>query len=109
MIRTRSHTTAVNHRPAPASVRHHDGLTPLALAAGLAFGHFVQAMAESGQPGAVTMFSALVFVIAASAGTLCALVSMASHADAAGARARIPGWLLAMGAGLLGALAPALL
>jgi len=98
----------MNHRPAPAALRRHDGLTSLALAAGLAFGHFVQAMAESGQPGAATLFSALVFVLAASAGTVCALVSMASQADAARARARIPGWLLAIGAGFLGALAPTL-
>ncbi len=98
----------MNHRPAPTALRRHDGLTPLALAAGLAFGHLVQAMAESGQPGAVTMFSALVFLLAASAATVCALVAMASRADAEGARDRVAGWLLAIGTGCLGALAPTL-
>ena len=98
----------MNHRSAPDTLRRHDGLTALALAAGLAFGHFVQAMAEAGQPGAVTAFSALVFVLAASAGTVCALVAMASQVDAARARARVPGWMLAIGAGFLGALAPTL-
>ena len=97
------------NRPAlPDTLRRHDGLTAFALAAGLVFGHFVQAMAESGQPGAVTLFSALVFLAAATAGTVCALVAMASRDDAARARERAPGWVLSIGAGLLGALAPGL-
>ena len=99
----------MNQPTSPNTLRRNDGLTAFALAAGLVFGHFVQAMAESGVPGAVTMFSAVVFVAAATAGTVCALVTMASRADAARARARAGGWVLAIGTGFLAALAPTML
>ena len=90
--------------PRPAT-RRSDGLTPLALAAGLALGHIVAAMAETGPAGPATTFTALVFVIAGSAATTCALAATAAQGGN-GLRDRRPGWIVAIGAGLLAALAP---
>jgi multisubunit Na+/H+ antiporter MnhB subunit len=83
-----------------------DPLTLLALAAGLAMGHVVAAMAEQSTAPGLAMPAALVFVACGSAAVLCAL--------AAAPRPRWPAprlgrWITAIGAGLLGALAPALL
>ncbi len=94
--------------PRPAA-RRSDGLTAFALAAGLAFGHIVEAMAQTGPAGAATAFAAFVFVAAGTAATTCALAVVAGGKGGAPAQERIGGWIVAVGCGLLAALAPSLL
>ena len=94
--------------PRPAA-RRSDGLTPLALAAGLAFGHVVDAMARTGPGGPATALAALVFVIAGTTATACALAMLADGKGNAPARQRMAGWIAAVGCGLLAALAPTLM
>ncbi len=86
----------------------HDGLTAFALAAGLVFGHVVGAMAEHGAASSTTLPAALLFVVAASASTLCALANQAASKNTRAIRPRIARWLLALGAGFIGALSPTL-
>ncbi|MEP6740273.1 MAG: hypothetical protein ABJA61_07825 [Caldimonas sp.] len=83
-----------------------DSLTLLALAAGLVMGHVVIAMAEHSAVPRMALPSALVFVVFGSAGVLCALAAVPRPRWVAPLFAR---WLTAIGAGLLGALGPALI
>jgi drug/metabolite transporter (DMT)-like permease len=90
-------------RTAPPS---RDTLTLLALAAGLAMGHVVVAMAgQSTAPGRA-LPSALVFVGCGSAAVLCALAAVPRPHWV---QPRVGRWVTAIGAGLLGTLAPNLL
>ena len=95
-------TTRPNARP------RHDGLTALALAAGLAFGHIVAAMAELGPLESTTLPAALVFAAAASASTLCVLANLASAQSTPARRARLARWIVALGLGFAGSLGPRL-
>ena len=83
-----------------------DSLTLLALAAGLAMGHVVAAMAEPSSASTSALPSALVFIVSGSAAVLCALASVPRPRWVA---PRFGRWITALGAGLLGSLAPALL
>ena len=96
----------MNNPSRPAARKRADGPTALALAAGLAFGHVVAAMAAQELAGAATLVAAFVFVIAGSAGTLCALVQLASGSGVAIGRGDVVRWVFAIGAGLMGALSP---
>jgi hypothetical protein len=83
-----------------------DSLSLFALAAGLAMGHVVVAMAEQTTLSRATFASAVVFVVFGAAAVLCALASVPRPRWVAPRFAR---WITAIGAGLLGSLAPALL
>ncbi|MEO6362987.1 MAG: hypothetical protein ABIO71_07140 [Caldimonas sp.] len=91
-----------------ATARRLDNLTLLALAAGLAFGHVVEAMAERAAIGGQTIVVALVFLGAASASTVCALLALAAG-ERRSRHERITGWVAAIGAGVLAAIGPGLL
>ena len=97
----------MNPSSIPARKRAH-GATALALAVGLALGHIVAAMAAQELAGAATVVAAFVFVAAGSAGTICALVQLATGSDVAIGRSDVVRWVLAIGAGLMGALSPGL-
>ena len=97
----------MNPSSSPARKRPH-GATVLALAAGLAFGHIVAAMAAQELAGPATVVAALVFVAAGSASTIFALVQMAADGDIAIDRSDVVRWVVAIGAGLIGALSPGL-
>jgi len=96
----------MNPSPRTAARKRADGPTALALAAGLAFGHVVAAMAAQELAGPATLVAAFVFVVAGSAGTLCALVQLASGSGVAIGRGDVVRWVFAIGAGLMGALSP---
>ena len=83
-----------------------DARTLLALATGLAMGHVVTAMAEPNAAGGFALPAAIVFLVSGSAAILCALAAM-PRPRWIGPRFAL--WLTAIGAGLLGALAPPLL
>jgi len=94
----------------PALVRRLDGSTPLALAAGLAVGHLVVAMAESGVERTLALPSAVVFVLASGAAVVCSLLATRAAMPRSAAAANVRRWVGAFGAGLLAAaLAPGLL
>ncbi len=78
----------------------------LALAAGLAMGHVVRALAQVTMEPGVALASAVFFVVFGAASTVCALASI-PRAKRVGPRFGL--WITAVGAGLLGALAPPLL
>jgi hypothetical protein len=82
------------------------GPTALAVAAGLAFGHVVAAMAAQELAGPATVVAALVFVAAGSAGTICALAHLAAGSGTAVARQDVLRWVTGIGAGLVAALSP---
>ncbi len=82
-----------------------DGSTPLALAAGLAIGHVVAAMAESGVARTLALPSAILFVAAAAAAVVCALHGLASRRPGSAAPPPLARWITALGTGLVGALA----
>jgi hypothetical protein len=90
-------------RAAPLS---RDSLTLLALAAGLAMGHVVVALAERATLDGTALPAAIVFLVCGSAAVLCGLASVPRPRWAAPRFAR---WMTALGAGLLGALVPALM
>ena len=92
----------------PASRPRPDASTPLALAAGLAIGHVVAAMAESGIDRTLAGPSAVVFVLASCAAVVCALQAARSRGPRPAAAAPLRRWVAALGAGLLSALAPGL-
>ena len=92
-----------------ATARALDNLTLLALAAGLAFGHVVGAMAERAAIGGQTVVVALFFLGAACAGTICALAAVSARQQAGAANERIAGWTVALCAGILAAIGPGLL
>ena len=83
-----------------------DSLTLVALAAGLAMGHVVVALAERAAVDRAALPAAIVFLVCGSAAVLCGLASVPRPRWVAPRFAR---WATALGAGLLGALAPALL
>ena len=83
-----------------------DSLTLMALAAGLAMGHVVVAMAEHAALPGLALPSAIVFVVFGSAAVLCTLAAVPRPRWVAPQIAR---WLTAVGSGLLGALGPALI
>ena len=83
-----------------------DARTLLALAAGLAMGHVVAALAELSATSSLAMPSAIVFLLSGSAATVCGLASL-PRPRWVGPRFGL--WFTAVGAGLLGALAPPLL
>jgi drug/metabolite transporter (DMT)-like permease len=83
-----------------------DAQTLLALAAGLAMGHVVRAMAERSAESALAMPSAVVFLVCGCAGVVCALVAVPRPRWVG---PRIGRWVAAIGVGLLGALAPPLI
>ena len=97
--------------PSPRSRRRpvRDGLNTLALAAGLALGHIVAAMAELGAAATATLPAALVFAAAAAASTLCVLANLASARGEPALRTRVGHWVIALGIGFVGALLPGLL
>ena len=95
--------------PRSGSRSAHDGLTAFALAAGLAFGHIVAAMAEIGAAAAATLPAALVFAAAAAASTVCVLANLAQARGETALRARIGRWIVALGIGFAGASLPGLL
>ena len=97
----------MNSTSSPARKRPH-GATALSLAAGLAFGHIVAAMAARELAGAATFGAALVFVVAGSAGTICGLVHLAGDSGMTTERSDVVRWIFAMGAGLVAALSPSL-
>ncbi|MDQ2926658.1 MAG: hypothetical protein M3R22_00615 [Pseudomonadota bacterium] len=90
-------------RAAPPS---RDPLTLVAIAAGLAMGHVVVALADRGDVNSFTLPSALVFVVFGSAAVLCGLAAVPRPRWVAPRFAR---WITAIGGGLLGSLGPALL
>jgi hypothetical protein len=90
-------------RAAPLS---RDSLALVALAAGLAMGHVVAALAERATRDAAALPSALVFLVCGSAAVLCSLASVPRPRWVAPRFAR---WTTALGLGLLGSLGPALL
>jgi hypothetical protein len=83
-----------------------DARTLLGLAAGLAMGHVVAAMAELSAAGGIALPSAIAFLVFGSAATVCALAAM-PRPRWVGPRFGL--WIAAIGAGLLGALLPPLL
>ena len=83
-----------------------DALTLLALAAGLAMGEVVRALAELSTASSVAMPSAIVFLVFGSAAAVCGLASV-PRPQWIGPRFGL--WITALGCGLLGALAPPLL
>jgi threonine/homoserine/homoserine lactone efflux protein len=89
-----------------AAPRSRDPLTLFALAAGLAMGQVVAAMAEPQAPPSVALPAALAFVVFGSAAVVCALAAVPRPRWTA---PRFGRWIAAIGAGLLMALAPALL
>lgn len=95
----------MNLPSSPAEQRRADAPTAFALAAGLSIGHVVAAMADLEGAGDLTLASALVFVVAASGSTLCALAKLVSKSAHGGARSGGARWIIALGAGLLAALA----
>jgi hypothetical protein len=94
------------HDSSRAAPPWRDTLTLFALAAGLAMGHVVATMAEQSTAPNLALPSALAFVVFGSAGVLCALAAVPRPRWVA---PRIGRWITAIGAGLLGTLAPALL
>ncbi|MDQ6628112.1 MAG: hypothetical protein M3Z29_06620 [Pseudomonadota bacterium] len=90
----------------PVAAPSPDARTLLALAAGLAMGHVVRAMATTDAASTVALGSAMVFLLSGSAAVVCALAAM-PRPRWAGPRFGL--WTAAIGAGLLGALAPPLL
>jgi hypothetical protein len=97
---------AMNPPPRSFARRRADGPTALALAAGLALGHVVAAMAEQSVAGALTIVAAFVFIAAGSAGTVCALLGLTAGSGVASGRGDVARWIFAIGAGLIGALSP---
>ena len=83
-----------------------DSLTCIALAAGLAMGNVVTALAERAATSSIALPAAFVFVISCSAAVVCVLASVPRPRWTAPATGR---WITAIGAGVLGALGPALL
>ncbi len=83
-----------------------DPLSLLALAAGLAMGQVVAAMAEHATTPGSALPSAVVFVVF---GSLAVLFALASVPRPRWVAPRFARWITAIGAGLLGALSPALL
>ena len=92
----------------PATPSRSAGLAPFALAAGLIVGHVVEAMGRTANGDAMTAAAAFVFVAAALAGTVCGLAGLSAPQDAKRARARIPGFVIVTGAGIVVALLPGL-
>ena len=93
----------------PAARKRAPACTPLALAAGIGSGHVVAAMAAQDAAGPATVVAALVFVAAGAAGTVCALAGMAAGDGAPVGRSEVLRWATAIGAGLVGTLAPGML
>ncbi|MDQ2736916.1 MAG: hypothetical protein M3Y55_18440 [Pseudomonadota bacterium] len=83
-----------------------DPLTLIAIAAGLAMGHVVSALAERASANRFALPAALVFVVFGSLAMICALASVPRPRWVAPRFAR---WITAIGGGLLGSLGPALL
>ena len=83
------------------AIRRTDGLTLMALSAGLAIGHVAQEMSNAGGQGAASWLIAGVFMVASALGTLCALGATAAAAGAGDRRGRVRGWILAIGGGML--------
>ncbi|HEX2542546.1 MAG TPA: hypothetical protein VHM00_15860 [Caldimonas sp.] len=98
----------MNEPARPTSRKRSDGTTAVALAAGLLFGHVVAAMAAQAAAGPATVVAAFVFVTAACAGTVCALAQLTTSRGVALARHDLVRWVLALGAGVVGALSPGL-
>ena len=96
----------MNDPTRPAARHALDARTLLALAAGLAMGHVVVALAELSATSSMAMPSAIVFLLCGSASAVCALASLPR---ARWVRPRFGLWFMAIGIGLLGALAPPLL
>jgi hypothetical protein len=95
----------MNESP-PAASSPLDSRTLLGLAAGLAMGHVVAAMAEPSAAAGVALPSAIVFLVFGSAATVCGLAAMPRPRWVS---PRFGLWITAIGAGLLGALLPPLL
>jgi hypothetical protein len=92
--------------PSHAAPGSRDPLTLFALAGGLAMGNVVVAMATQPTEAMLALPSALAFVVCGSAAVLCALAAVPRPRWVA---PRLGRWIMAIAAGLLGSMAPALL